>query len=86
MHSHQALHNARLVTLAEKNATAARRHMSIARLAHLRVARFFIKTMCPFSHCEDASYREQASPDWVACLVVPPDVRPSGGVGLTSDA
>jgi hypothetical protein len=41
--------------------------MSIARLAHLRVARFFIKTMRPFSHCEDASYREQASPDWVAC-------------------
>jgi hypothetical protein len=41
--------------------------MSIARLAHLRVARYFIKTMRPFSHCEDTIYREQASPDWVAC-------------------
>jgi hypothetical protein len=39
VHSHHALHSARLGTLAEKNATAARRHMSIARLAHLRVAR-----------------------------------------------
>jgi hypothetical protein len=66
-HSHQALHRARLGTLVEKNATAARRHMSIARLAQLRVARYFIKTMRPFSHCEDASYREQASPDWVSC-------------------
>jgi hypothetical protein len=42
--------------------------MSIAHLTHLCVARYFIKTMCPFSHCEDASYREQASPDWVACV------------------
>jgi hypothetical protein len=66
-HSHQALHRVRLVTLAEKNATAVRRHMSITGLAHLRVARYFIKNMRPFSHCEDASYREQASPDWVAC-------------------
>ncbi len=41
--------------------------MSITRLAHLRVTRYFIKTMRPFSHCEDASYREQVSPDWVAC-------------------
>ncbi len=41
--------------------------MSIARLAHLRVARYFIKTMRPFSHCEDASYREKTSSDWVAC-------------------
>jgi hypothetical protein len=30
------------------------------RLAQLRVSRYFIKTMCPFSHCEDATYREQA--------------------------
>jgi hypothetical protein len=29
-HNHQDLHSARLGTLAEKNATAARRHMSIA--------------------------------------------------------
>ena len=67
-HSHQALHSARLDTLAEKNETVDRRHMSIARLTHLRVACYFIKTMRPFSHCEDASYREQASPDWVACV------------------
>jgi hypothetical protein len=56
--SHPALYIARLVTLSEKNTTTARRHMSIARLAHLCVTRYFIKTMCPFSHCEDASYRE----------------------------
>jgi hypothetical protein len=67
-HSHQSLHSARLVTLAEKNATADRKHMSIAGLAHLRVARYFIKNMRPFSHCEDASYREQGSPDWAACV------------------
>jgi hypothetical protein len=66
-HNHQVLHNARLGTLVEKNATTSRRHMSISGLAHLRVARYFIKNMCPFSHCEDVSYREQASPDWVAC-------------------
>jgi hypothetical protein len=67
VHSHQALHSARLGTLTEKNATADRRYMSIAHLAHLCVSRYFIKTMRPFSHCEDASYREQASTDWVAC-------------------
>ncbi len=60
-HSHQTLNSARLVTLAEKNGTVARRLMSIAGSAHLRVARYFIKNMRPFSHCEDASYREQAS-------------------------
>ena len=54
-HSHQALHSARQGTLADKNATAVRRNMSIARLAHLRVARYFIKTMRPFSQCEDES-------------------------------
>jgi len=66
-HSHAALHGARVSTLAERNATAASRHMSTARLAQLRVARYFIKAMRPFSDCEEASYREQASPDWVAC-------------------
>jgi hypothetical protein len=64
-HGHQALHSARLGTLSEKNATAGRRRMSIAGLAHLRVSRYFIKNMRPFSHCEDASYHEQASTDWV---------------------
>ena len=67
-HSHQALYSARLGTLADENATPVRRHMSITRLTQLRVARYFIKTMSPFSHCEDTSYREEASPDWVACV------------------
>ena len=41
--------------------------VTMARLAHLRVARYFIRKMCPFSQCEDASYHEQAPSDWVAC-------------------
>ncbi len=36
-------------------------------LTQFRVARFFIKTMRPFSQCEDANYPEQAATDWVAC-------------------
>jgi len=67
LQSHQALHSARLSTLVDKNATAAIRNMSIDRLSQLCVARYFIKTIRPFSQCEEASFREQASSDWVAC-------------------
>ncbi len=45
VYRHQTLHSTRLGTLVEKNATATRRHMSITRLVHLRVARFFIKIL-----------------------------------------
>ena len=37
------------------------------RLTQLRVVRFFIRKMSPFSECEDGRYREQDVTDWVAC-------------------
>jgi hypothetical protein len=68
LHGHKDLHTTRQVTLAERNTAALNRNMTMARLAQLRVALYFIRKMCPFSHCEDASYREEAVSDWVACF------------------
>jgi hypothetical protein len=55
LHGHKALHGARLGKMADSNAAALKRNMPIARLAQLRVARFFIRKMRPFSECEDPS-------------------------------
>ncbi len=49
VHSHQTLYRARLGTLVEKNATAVRRHMSIARLPHLSPTLPRIPHACAFS-------------------------------------
>jgi hypothetical protein len=51
LHGHKALHGARLGKMADSNAAALKRNMPIARLAQLRVARFFIRKMRPFSEC-----------------------------------
>ena len=67
LHSREALHTARMGRIAQATAAAAKRNMPADRLAHVRVARFFIKKMLAFSVCEDAAYREQASVDWKAC-------------------
>jgi hypothetical protein len=54
-----ALHNARLGKIADRDATGLKNNMSISRLTHFRVERFFIKKMRPFSECEDPTFREQ---------------------------
>jgi hypothetical protein len=64
---HASVHTSRLGKLQQANAVAAAKNMPVARLAQLRVARFFIRNMMPFSVCEDQAYREQASTDWKAC-------------------
>ena len=66
-HGHKALHGARLGKMTDSNAATLKRNMPIARLAQLRVARFFIRKIRPFSECEDPSYRDQAGPAWEAC-------------------
>jgi hypothetical protein len=47
LHGHKVLHTARQDTLAERNTTALSRNMTMAHLAQLRVARYFIRKMCP---------------------------------------
>ncbi len=67
LHGKQSLHSARLGKIADRDATTHKNDMSISRLAHLRVARFFIKKMRPFSECEDPTFREQDAREWEAC-------------------
>jgi hypothetical protein len=67
LRGHKTLHFARQVTLSQRNVSALSRNMTMTRLAQLRVAPYFIRKMCPFSQCEDTSYREQTVSDWVAC-------------------
>jgi hypothetical protein len=71
LHGHKVLHTARQGTLTERNDSVLNRNMTMTRLAHLRMARYFTRKMCPFSQSEDASYREQVASDWVACCTVP---------------
>ena len=59
--------DARLKKMAESDSADLKKNMSLPRLAQLRVARFFIRKMCPSSECEDASYLEQAAREWEAC-------------------
>jgi len=47
--------------MTESDSADLKKNMSLPRLAQLRVARFFIRKMCPSSECEDASYLEQAA-------------------------
>ncbi len=63
IHDHKDLHTAREDTFPERNTTDLSGNMIIVLLVHLRVARYFIRKMCPFSQCEDTSYHEQAPSD-----------------------
>jgi hypothetical protein len=67
LRGHKTLQTARQDTLTQRNVSALSRNMTMTHLAQLRVARYFIRKMCPFSQCEDTSYREQTVSDWVSC-------------------
>ena len=56
LHGKAALLGARLGKIADSDAAALRNNMSLPRLAQLRVARF-LKKMCPFSDCENPTFR-----------------------------
>jgi hypothetical protein len=62
LHGHQALHRTRLDRIMDSNTESLQRQMPLTRLALLRVTRFVIRKMCPFSECEDASYHDQTVP------------------------
>ena len=62
-----ALHSVRVGKMEEANAAADVKKMPVYRLVQLRVARFFIKKMMPFTVCEDRTYPEQESLDWKTC-------------------
>ncbi len=62
LHGNQDLHHTRLDRIMNSNTESLQRQMPLTRLAQLRVTRFVIRKMRPFSECEDAIYHEQSVP------------------------